>query len=328
MKRIPLKQLLPATFFAGASALLYASLIERLWFEKIESEIFVDSAEIPTEGLRILHLTDLHLFGKGDVEQRKLKKTAQMLTHEKLDLILITGDLIENDEGIAAATGLIQHLPKPRLGTFVSLGNHDYAVYSMPTILMNAWRDSETTPWHGLWLKLKDLYGVLKWNRPVKMQVAFNDVSTLIESLESVGAEVLVNRGVQVDVGDSAETKLWIAGIDDEMEGDPQSQKTIEHAPDDALKILLAHHPDSMLKAACRTFDVAFSGHVHGGQIRLPLIGALYTQGVKHLPRKKTSGWFQYGSAQTYIGKGWGEGTPLRFFCRPEMLLVTIKPTK
>jgi predicted MPP superfamily phosphohydrolase len=91
-----------------------------------------------------------------------------------------------------------------------------------------------------------------------------------------------------------------------------------------SLRILLFHNPDHMLEPALQQFDLAFGGHVHGGQILLPLLGALHTQGT-HLSRRRPSGWFRYGQTRAYIGRGLGEGVRLRFRCRPEVALVDIQ---
>jgi hypothetical protein len=126
---------------------------------------------------------------------------------------------------------------------------------------------------------------------------------------------------VQVDGAD-----LWLVGIDDLMEGRPDVPAALVDMPHDgALRILLAHNPDLMLDPALQQVDLALCGHVHGGQIRLPLLGSPHTQGT-HLARRRSSGWFQYGNAATYIGRGLGEGIRLRFNCRPEVALIQVLP--
>jgi hypothetical protein len=121
---------------------------------------------------------------------------------------------------------------------------------------------------------------------------------------------------------------LWLAGVDDLMEGSPDNGAALAGLPaatDGPLRILLAHNPDALLDPALQQVDLAFCGHVHGGQILIPGLGALHTQGT-HLSRRKPSGWFRYGQTTTYISRGLGEGVRLRFNCRPEVALVHVRP--
>jgi predicted MPP superfamily phosphohydrolase len=151
-----------------------------------------------------------------------------------------------------------------------------------------------------------------------------NDTARLRRELERRSIRVLDNCGCRVQ-GDGVE--LWVAGVDDLMEGTPDVAAAVAAMPEAAagrLRILLFHNPDHMLEPALQQFDLAFGGHVHGGQILLPLLGALHTQGT-HLSRRRPSGWFRYGRTQTYIGRGLGEGVRLRFRCRPEVALVHIQ---
>ena len=150
-----------------------------------------------------------------------------------------------------------------------------------------------------------------------------NDVDALKHALRQHSVDLLdnSNRHVQANGAD-----LWLAGVDDLMEGTPDVTGALAGLPTSAggpLRILLAHNPDHMLEPALHQVDLAFCGHVHGGQILIPGLGALHTQGT-HLPRRKPSGWFHYGEARTYVSRGLGEGIRLRFNCRPEVAIVQV----
>ena len=81
-----------------------------------------------------------------------------------------------------------------------------------------------------------------------------------------------------------------------------------------------------MLDPALQQVDLAFvRPRARRADPDLPLLGALHTQGT-HLSRRRSSGWFQYGDAPTYIGRGLGEGIRLRFNCRPEVALIHVLP--
>lgn len=316
--------------FGGGSGLVvgtlaYARWVERLWIEVKRMQVILDSPGVPAEGLHILHLSDLHFTNRDRIERLKIERTLRLLAGERYDLLLISGDLIHDDGGLPATLDLLERLPKPRLGAFACLGNHDYAGYSWFGPARLAWREAEPG---------KELVAAVA--RTVEMGVRIvkndrlylghsqNDVSRLARELEQRGVQVLTNSSWRIQVDDA---DLWLAGMDDLMEGRPDLAATLAGMPVDGtgiLRILLAHNPDHMLEPALQQFDLAFGGHVHGGQILIPWLGAIHTQGT-HLPRRRTSGWFQYGRAKTYISRGLGEGVRLRFNCRPEAALVEVK---
>ncbi len=106
-------------------------------------EVTVDSPGVPAGGLRILHLSDMHFTGRDRIERLKIERTIKLLAREQMDLLLITGDLIHDTGGLPAALDLIDRLPRPRLGAFACLGNHDYSCYSWLGPARVAWREAE-----------------------------------------------------------------------------------------------------------------------------------------------------------------------------------------
>lgn len=305
--------------------LAYARWVERLWIDVKRMQVCVDSPGVPAEGLRILHLSDLHFANQDRVERLKIQRTLKLLAGERYDLLLITGDLIHDDGGLPATLDLIERLARPRLGAFACLGNHDYAGYSWFGPARVAWREAEPgrqlTAAVGRTLEM----GVrIVKNDRLYLGHSHNDVPRLRCELERRGVQVLDNSSRRIRAGGA---DLWVAGVDDLMEGKPDLNAALAGMPEDGagvLRILLAHNPDHLLGPALQQVDLAFSGHVHGGQILIPFLGAIHTQGT-HLPRRRTSGWFQYGNAKTYISRGLGEGVRLRFNCRPEVALIEVR---
>ncbi|MCS6845032.1 MAG: metallophosphoesterase [Caldilineales bacterium] len=309
---------------AGAAVLAYARWVERLRIEVQRMVVAVDAAGVPPQGLRVLHLSDLHFTGRGLIERWKIERTVRLLANEPVDLLLITGDLIHDDHGIPAAMELIRRLPRPRLGAFACLGNHDYAAYSWFGPARVAWREAE--PGRRLQAAIaRTVEMALRIVRNDRLYLGqeHNDVERLKAALAGLDVTVLQNSsaGVQQDGA-----HLWLAGVDDLMEGRPDVAAAVrDMPPNGSLRVLLAHNPDLMLEPPLQQADLAFSGHVHGGQVLIPLLGALHTQGT-HLSRRRTWGWFRYGRAQTYVTRGLGEGVRLRFRCRPEVALVHVLP--
>ncbi len=315
---------LAGTALAGLGGLAYARYVERLWIDVRRLWVTAPSTGLPPQGLRILQLSDMHFTGQGLIERWKIQRTVDLLAGEAIDLLLVTGDLIHDDGGMDAALELIERLPRPRLGTFACLGNHDYSCYSWLGPARTAWRTA--APGQELASAARytaDMVRRVVVNDRLYLGEHNNDMVEFRQRLAAAGIHLLINssRRVQTDGFD-----LWLAGLDDLMEGRPDALLTLAEMPGrDSLRILLAHNPDLMLDPALQQVDLALCGHVHGGQIRLPLLGSPHTQGT-HLSRRRSSGWFQYGHAATYISRGLGEGIRLRFNCRPEVALIHVLP--
>ncbi|MED3498044.1 metallophosphoesterase [Brevibacillus agri] len=137
----------------------------------------------------------------------------------------------------------------------------------------------------------------------------------------AAGFEVLDNRHVAVGKnGDS----LYIAGIDDALNGVPDLPKALVGIPEAASVILLAHEPDFADEAARYPVDLQLSGHSHGGQVRLPFVGHVLTP---KLAAKYVKGLYRAGDNQmpVYVNRGLGTTIlPVRFLCRPELTVFTL----
>jgi hypothetical protein len=123
--------------------LVYARWVERLRIEVKRMEVMVDSPGVPAGGLRILHLSDMHFTGRDRIERWKIERAIKLLAGEQIDLLLVTGDLIHDTGGLPTALDLIDRLPRPRMGAFACLGNHDYSCYSWLGPARVAWREAE-----------------------------------------------------------------------------------------------------------------------------------------------------------------------------------------
>ena len=86
-------------------------------------------------------------------------------------------------------------------------------------------------------------------------------------------------------------------GVDDLNQGEPDLGAALDGVPAGAPVILLAHNPDAWLNPAIVRADLVLAGHTHGGQFRVPLIGALHTQGT-YLSRRRPAGWFERGRSR------------------------------
>ncbi len=109
------------------------------------------------------------------------------------------------------------------------------------------------------------------------------------------------------------------------FEDAPRLARLVNHDPQ-RLKLLLYHSPDLAPDAAELGFDLQLSGHTHGGQVRLPILGALYSGSL--YGKRFEAGRRQVGGLTLYVTRGIGmegQGAPrVRFLCPPEVILWEI----
>lgn len=134
------------------------------------------------------------------------------------------------------------------------------------------------------------------------------------------GVALLVNEWGRI--GKKLDT-LTLVGVDDPFSGLDNLGESLRGTQRTPFAILLAHAPQIFVKADLTKFDLVLTGHTHGGQVRLPGLGALW------LPAGSEgydSGWFYGQYARMYVTRGVGTSIlPVRFLCRPEIALITLK---
>jgi uncharacterized protein len=316
-----------ATFGLGAA--LYALFVERTRVQLDRYTVPVAKPGLPPGGITILHLSDFHFRAGGRIQARKIARVQRLLARRQYDLVVLTGDLIHDADGFSQALGLIESL-SPRLGGFVCPGNHDYSEYSVWGVFGHTGREGNEAarPAPGgiadAVRKLGDFIRKVLRNELVRLPVAFNDVPAMNAELRMRGFTPLVNQAVRIQV---AGVDLWIAGVDDLTEGRPDLAAALAGVPEGAPVLLLAHNPDIWLDPLVERVDLVLSGHTHGGQVRLPGIGAAHTQGT-HLSRRRPAGWFQRGQTRMFVSRGLGESIPLRFGVRPQIALIRLTPAE
>src|SRR5262249_37813240 len=134
------------------------------------------------------------------------------------------------------------------------------------------------------------------------------------------GIPVLMNRSIPIERG---KARIWLAGIDDVIEGRPDLCPALRSVPCDETTILLAHEPDFAAQVVFAPVDWQLAGHSHGGQIWIPGIGAPW---LPQFARKYPRGLYEIGKLMLYTNLGIGTiRVPLRFNCPPEITLNTLR---
>jgi uncharacterized protein len=284
--------------------------------------------------LTILHLSDFHL--RKGYKGGKLFDFVQSLAGKEYDLIFITGDMVENLRNVDYLINMLKPL-KARYGKYAVLGVHDHYDKALHEFAKN----------------------MFKRKRNYNTQ---NDASVLGSKLKEIGIEVLENENRILNIPGLTFSRLEIIGIGDPViektdlykvfkDIDPLKKEEIIDQPDyeqsckktfrqsgesvhqindpKKLRISLIHTPDAWVLStlAIKNTDIVFAGHTHGGQVRLPFIGAIIS-GCR-LETRFASGIFYLQKMVLYISRGLGEGrySPFRFNCSPEASIITIKRT-
>ena len=149
------------------------------------------------------------------------------------------------------------------------------------------------------------------------------DVNAVREMLTDSGVTVLENKVFTIT---RAGENLHICGVDDIWEGDVHLDQILNVLNDNSAAILMSHEPDfADISAATGKFDLQVSGHTHGGQIVLPLIGAPI---LPYLGWKYPNGLYQIGEMYQYTNRGIGMARlPVRINCPPEITLFILEST-
>ena len=281
-----------AVTVAGAACVGYGILVERDWYrlrrERVEA---LDPGQAP---LTVLHLSDLHMTASDARRMAFLERLAA----EPVDLVVLTGDMLGEPAGLGPVLDALGRF-RPRLGAVAVLGSNDYwaprfrnplSYFMGPSSRRG--RSSPRNPWR-----------------------------ELVEGLEARGWTVLSNRRGQL--GD-----IELAGLDDPhiRRDDPATAVPANGDARPRLRLGVVHSPyrRALDAFAGNGYDLVLAGHTHGGQVRLPGVGALVTN--CDLPRDRVRGLSRWGSSWLHVSAGLGTSkyAPFRFACRPEASLLTV----
>ncbi len=153
----------------------------------------------------------------------------------------------------------------------------------------------------------------------------FRRLDPLLEALDAAGVRLLLNGSERV------REDLVLAGIDDLRVGRPDVQAALGSAEElgaagtegDPALVFLSHNPD-VIPEMPRSPDLLLAGHTHGGQVRLPLIGAVVTS--SRYGRRYLDGWVR-APMPAFVSRGLGvTGVPFRYDCPAELVHLVLEP--
>lgn len=146
------------------------------------------------------------------------------------------------------------------------------------------------------------------------------EIDTVATVLRASGFDPLINENRKIEKDNDV---LYIAGMDDFLYGEADIEKALAGIPPESFTIFLAHEPDYFKVSSQFPIDLQLSGHSHGGQVCVPLIGPIVTS---KMGRKFHTGLYELNGKTLYTNRGMGTThLPFRFSCRPEITVLTLE---
>ena len=260
-------------------------------------------------------LKALGLYGRGEIEAltpvvREIELTFPQLPHAFDGFrVLHLSDLhIDGCEGLAEAVAEILE-----------------GVEADICVISGDFRFEDEGPCEEIYRRVRKLLPGMDAPYGIYATLGNHDGSEIAFALEEMGIRMLINESVELERGRDS---IWLAGIDDDFDYKSDDlPQALAGVPRNAFKILLAHTPDLYQQAAESGIHLYLCGHTHGGQVRVPKIGALRSNA--RCPRTYTYQSWSYNGMQGYTSGGVGcSSLPVRLNCPPEISLFTLRGTR
>lgn len=267
--------------------MLLIGVIDGNRFVVVEEEF-----ELPKlkKGCKFVMISDLH----NKVYGRDNEKVVEAVRRANPDFIIIAGDLITSHvkESIEPGVNLVKAL-REKYRIYYALGNHETKLKMYPE-------------------KFGDMYDSL-----VK-EMRHQNVTMLVDESCVLQEYSICMTGLELG-------RVFFARFKKREMEVGHLEKHIGSVDKQYCNILIAHNPDYFEEYAAWGADLVLAGHVHGGIMRLPLLGGVIAPSYKLFP-KYDGGVFKEGKSTMLLGRGMGAHTlPFRFFNPAELYVVTLK---
>jgi len=280
----------------GLGGVLSALFIDGITFGKYRHkvrQVKVKIKNLPNsfKGYKIIQISDVHSGSFSDPS--KLQHAIDLINEQNPDLVLFTGDMVNNvSEEFKPFIPLFSKI-KAKDGKFAVLGNHDYGDY-------------------------------VTWESPHAKKV---NLEALIEYERQAGFDMLMNENRVIDRNGD---KLYILGVENwGLKPFPQFgkiDKALENVPQNAAKILMSHDPthfDYVVKKHPADVSLTLSGHTHGMQFGLDLKNIKWSPVQYRYP--KWADLYESEGKLLYVNRGFGVlGYPGRVGVLPEITLLEL----
>ncbi|MBI3649023.1 MAG: metallophosphoesterase [Actinobacteria bacterium] len=274
----------------GVLCVAWGVLVERHWYRLVRYRLDILPASGPPQ-LTMLHLSDLH-FVRADT-----RKARFLGTLPRADVTVVTGDFLGEPDGVETAVAALRPV-RGRFASWFVLGSNDLFV---PRPLNYA------------------RYFLSRGRR--RRRAARGRAPELVAQLLADGWEDLSNVHRSISVGGLS---MELLGLDD-AHIERHDLRLAPRTAQERFGVAVMHSPDSSPEAAACGYELILAGHTHGGQVRLPFVGALVTNSA--MPRRLVSGLVLMGGSRMSLSPGLGTSkyAPFRFLCRPEATLLELR---
>ncbi|PNP93042.1 hypothetical protein BMT55_06340 [Listeria newyorkensis] len=252
------------------------------------------SAKIAPEldGFRILQLSDVHGDTFGRYNHRLIKKIWAI----DPDIIVVTGDLLDGDEGINTAITLMRKLAR-RYPIYYVTGNHEARSANLEDLLPELDKAGIT------YLKNQHVY--IERDGKSFALAGIDDPSMLIQKPHQLTFAEEIAREEEIVATEIEEATTGI--------------------PDSIFTFLLSHRPEKWPLYQQAPVDLVCCGHAHGGQVRLPFTEGLYAPHQGLMP-KWTAGLKEAKGKAMIISRGVGNATLVpRVFNEPDLPIIILR---
>jgi uncharacterized protein len=148
----------------------------------------------------------------------------------------------------------------------------------------------------------------------------WNEGTKIRKTLETNGIPVLDNAAKLINVGPNF--NFWLVGIGDDYTDHANVEAAVSQINSSAPRILFMHDPSAIFEMK-EKFFLALAGHLHGGQVFIPGIGAIITPG--RAPKEWADGWVDFEFGSLFVSKGVGTSIlPVRFNAAPEFVILDL----
>lgn len=253
----------------------------------VTTRVTYESAKVPASfnGFTIAQVSDLHNKVFGERQERLIR----CVKAAKPDIIAVTGDIIDKRAPDIDAAML-----------FI-----DAAVDIAPVYFV---------------------YGNHELQSGVSKQLSERLLRSGVIILDNATQPLRLNEGVIDLLGLSyyPGVEAMPVRIDNSTESIDRQLDVLAGEAQTGFSLLLAHRPELITLYEKNGMDLVLAGHAHGGQIRLPLVGGLYSPDQGFLP-EYTAGTYQQGCCTMVVSRGLGDSIfPVRIFNRPELVIITL----
>jgi len=281
---------------SGLFALIsYAHFIGRYSLIEVHQDLYFDELPKQLEGLKIVQLSDIH-FGSFNKNTKVLEETVSLIKEIRPDLLLFTGDLVNNFADEIDGYEPYLHELSAKYGKYAIQGNHDYGDYS-------SWPDS------------------------MAKQINLDKIR---DGFVQGGFKLLLNEWINIEVQD---TTFALIGV--ENWGHPpfpqyaKLDRAMEGIPDNTFRILMSHDPAHWRSIVVPETNIplTLAGHTHGGQFGIKIAGIEFSP--IYIIQKNWGGLYKSDNQLLYVNRGLGTiGFQGRIDMRPEITILTLHRTK